>query len=86
VTLLTGLEPLQRGEDMGNAMSVARHACKVPDHHRHARVFRSVNDLLDLYEAHQHELGRPNQYAPGWDLIAAAALIARTPDPPLPAD
>jgi hypothetical protein len=84
VTLLTGLESVQRGEDMGNAMSVTRHACKVPDHHPHARVIRSVSDLLDLYEAHKDKLETPNQYGPGWDLIAAAALVARTPDAPVP--
>jgi hypothetical protein len=29
VTLLTGLESLKRGEDLGNAMRVTRHTCKV---------------------------------------------------------
>jgi uncharacterized protein len=86
VTLLTGVEALQRGEDMGNAMSVTRHACKVSDRHRHARVFRSVSVLLDLYEEHKDELETPNQYGAGWDLIAAAAMVARTPDVPLPED
>jgi uncharacterized protein len=86
VTLLTGLESIQRGEDMGNAMLVTRHACKVPSTYRHARVFRSVSTLLDLYEAHADELETGNQYGAGWDLIAAAALIARTPDAPLPGD
>jgi hypothetical protein len=84
VTLLTGLEALQRGEDMGNALSVSRHACKVSDSHRYAHVFRSASVLLDLYEAHMDELPTGNPYSPGWDLIAAAALIARTPDAPLP--
>jgi uncharacterized protein len=86
VTLLTGLEALQRGEEMGNAMSVARHACKVRDHHPYASVFNSVRSLLDLYEQHSNELETNNQYGGGWDLIAAAALIARTPDAPLPED
>jgi hypothetical protein len=84
VTLLTGLETLQRGEDLGNAMSVARLACKVAPSHPHAHVFRSVTQLLDLYEEHADELPTGNQYSPGWDLIAAAALVARTPDAPLP--
>jgi hypothetical protein len=84
VTLLTGLESLQRGEDMGNAMSVTRHALKVPDHHHCAEVFRAVGHLLDLYEAHADQLPKENQYSPGWDLIAAAALVARTPEAPLP--
>lgn len=84
VTLLTGLEALQRGGDMGNAMSVARHALKAPRHYRHIGVLRSVSDLLDLYDEHRDELEQTNQYAPGWDLISAAALVARTPDAPLP--
>src|SRR5947209_5539217 len=63
VTLLTGLEAIQRSDDMGNAMSVTRHACKVPDHHRHARVFKSVTQLLDLYEEHVDELATGNQYS-----------------------
>jgi hypothetical protein len=49
-------------------------------------VFRSVSHLLDLYEEYHDDLETPNQYGPGWDLIAAAALIARTPDAPLPED
>jgi hypothetical protein len=43
-----------------------------------------VSVLLDLYEENAGELETGNQYAAGWDLIAAAALIARTPDAPLP--
>jgi hypothetical protein len=86
VTLLTGLEALNRGEDMGNAMSVARHACKVPDHRPQSRVTRSVTALLDLYERHAEELPADGQRSPGWDLIQAAALVARTPDAPLPED
>jgi hypothetical protein len=84
VTLLTGLEALQRGGDMGNAMPVTRHACKVPDHDPHAPVLRAVQTLLDLYEEHAPSLETGNQYAPGWDLISAAALVARTPQAPLP--
>jgi predicted TIM-barrel fold metal-dependent hydrolase len=84
VTLLTGLEALQRGEDLGNALSLSRHACKVTRSHRYAHVFHAVSTLLDLYEAHADSLPRDNQYSPGWDLIAAAAIVARTPDAPLP--
>jgi hypothetical protein len=84
VTLLTGLESMQRGEDLGNAMSVARHACKVPSHYAYAHILRAVVRLLDLYEEHVEELETGNQYSPGWDLIAAAALVARTPEAPVP--
>jgi predicted TIM-barrel fold metal-dependent hydrolase len=86
VTLLTGLESLQRGEDMGNAMSVARHACKVSDDHEHAHVFASVRTLLDTYERYAEGMASANgnPYSPGWDIIAAAALVARTPGAPVP--
>jgi hypothetical protein len=84
VTLLTGLEPLQRGEDMGNALDVTRHALKVRDSYPKADVFRACSTLLDLYEAHKDSLPRQNPYSPGWDLVAAAAVVARTPEAPLP--
>lgn len=84
VTLLTGLEALQRGSDIGNALPVTRHALKLPADYPFAHVTASVSRLLDLYEAHAGELPQDNQFAPGWDLIAAAALVARTPDAPLP--
>jgi hypothetical protein len=47
-------------------------------------VFASVLELLDRYDKHAAEHDTDNEYAPGWDLIAAAALVARTPGPPLP--
>jgi uncharacterized protein len=69
---------------MGNSMSVTRHALKAPDHYRHIQVLRSVSHLLDLYEGHKDKLEPTNQFAPGWDLVSAAALVARTPDAPVP--
>jgi hypothetical protein len=65
-------------------MTVTRHACKVKRSHPHARVFESVSALLDLYEEHAKQLETGNQYGRGRDLIAAAALIARTPAVPVP--
>jgi hypothetical protein len=47
-------------------------------------VFQAVSRLLDLYESHADELETGNPYAPGWDLVAAAAIVARTPAAPLP--
>lgn len=85
VTLLTGVEAMQRGEDPGNAVTVARHACKVPADYADLAVVESVVALLDLYEAHHEQLPHQNQYAPGWDLVAAAAIVARTPRAPVPA-
>lgn len=85
VTLMCALEPLQRGEPPGTLLSVARHACKVPADHPDAPVVASVARLLDLYESHHDQLPRRNQFAPGWDLISAAAAVARTPAAPVPA-
>jgi hypothetical protein len=84
-TLLTAVEPMQRGDDPGVPYSVARHACKVPEDHPDAPVVASVVRLLDLYEEHRDQLPRRNQYAPGWDLLTAAAIVARTPAAPVPA-
>ncbi|RDI34758.1 hypothetical protein [Lentzea flaviverrucosa] len=47
------------------------------------RRLRLRNELLDRYEKHVPHLDTGNEYA-GWDLIATAALIVRTPGPPLP--
>ena len=78
-TLLISLEPLQRGESPGDPLKVARRACDVAPETPDADVIDSVRQLLDLYEQHHDRLPRRNQYTPGWDLIAAAAMVARTP-------
>jgi predicted TIM-barrel fold metal-dependent hydrolase len=84
VYLAAGVEVSKRGEPAGQTLDLARHCCRVRPDHPHRAVFDSVRALLDLYEKHAPHLHTGNQYAPGWDLIAAAALIARTPGPPLP--
>jgi hypothetical protein len=84
VTLMSGLEPLMRGEDPGMTLSTARHALKVPTGHQTAPACAAIGRLLDLYEAHTDELDGGDGRAGGWDLIQAAALIARTPTAPLP--
>jgi hypothetical protein len=79
VYLAAGVEATKRGETPGQMLDLARLCCRVrPDHPHHA-VFDSVRALLDLYEKHASH----HEYAAGWDLIATAALIARTPGPPL---
>jgi len=42
--------------------------------------------LLDLYVKHKARIPQRNQYLPGWDLISAAATVARTPAAPLSCD
>jgi uncharacterized protein len=81
--LLAALEALQRGEDAGVPMTVARHACRVPGDDPDAAVLTEVLRLLDLYEDNHERLPRRNQFRPGWDLVSAAAVVARTPAAPL---
>ena len=77
--LLGALEAMQRGLDPEVPLTVARHACDVPDDDPDAPVLASVLRLLDLYEEHRDRLLRRNGFTPGWDLVAAAAVVARTP-------
>jgi hypothetical protein len=65
-------------------LTVARHACRVADDDPDADVIASVVRLLDLYEEHRERIPQRNQFQPGWDLISAAAIVARTPAAPLP--
>jgi predicted TIM-barrel fold metal-dependent hydrolase len=82
--LVAALEAMQRGHEPGVPLTVARHASHVPDDDPDAPVIASVSQLLDLYDEHHQRLPQRNQFLPGWDLIAAAATIARTPAAPLP--
>ncbi|MGY2873668.1 uncharacterized protein ACVW00_000858 [Marmoricola sp. URHA0025 HA25] len=77
--LLVALEPLQRGDSPGVPLTVARRACDVVGDAREAEVIGSVARLIELYDEHNDELPRRNQFTPGWDLVAAAAMVARTP-------
>jgi hypothetical protein len=83
VYLAAAVEATKRGETLGRLLDLARHCCRVRPEHPHRGVFDSVRELLDRYEHHAPHLATGNQYAPGRDLIATAALIARTPGPPL---
>ncbi|WP_370615229.1 amidohydrolase family protein [Mumia sp. Pv 4-285] len=83
--LLAALEPMQRGDEPGVPLTVARHACRVPDDDPDAPTIAAVSRLLDLYEEHREHIPQRNQHLPGWDLISAAAIVARTPAAPLPA-
>jgi len=82
--LLAALEAMQRGLDPEVPLVVARRACDVPGDDPDASVLASVLRLLDLYEEHRDRLLRRNDFTPGWDLVAAAAVVARTPAAPVP--
>ncbi|NUO89988.1 MAG: hypothetical protein HOQ18_04060 [Dermatophilaceae bacterium] len=47
-------------------------------------VLCSALALLELYDEHRERLPRRNQFSPGWDLVSAAAAVARTHAAPLP--
>jgi uncharacterized protein len=82
--LLAALEGMQRGQEPEVPLTVARHACDVPEDDPDFPVLSSVLSLLDLYEEHRERLPARNQFTPGWDLVSAAAVVARTPAAPLP--
>lgn len=83
-SLYAVLEPMQRGEDPGTALAVARHACRVAEGDPDAAVVGSVAHLLDLYEERRGSLRRRNQFTPGRDLVLAASFVARTPAAAVP--
>jgi len=82
--LLAALEAMQRGLEPEVPLTVARHACDVAEDEPDADVLASVRQLLDLYDEHRERLPRRNAFTPGWDLVSAAAVVARTPAAPLP--
>lgn len=82
--LSAAVEATKRGDGPGQMLELTRAACRVPPGHPVREVTESVLALLDRYEKHAPRHSTGNQYAPGWDLIAAAALVARTPGPCLP--
>lgn len=78
-SLLIALESLQRGDQPGVPLTLARHGCDIAEDVPDAEVIGSVARLLTLYDEHRERLPRRNQFTPGWDIVAAAAMVARTP-------
>lgn len=85
-SLLIALESLQRGDAPGVPLTLAQRGCDVADDVPHAAVIGSVRRLLQLYDEHHERLPRRNQFRPGWDLVATAAVVARTPAAGCPED
>jgi predicted TIM-barrel fold metal-dependent hydrolase len=84
VSLLASVESMRQGEDAASTLEVARHACGVAPGDEDAPVLASVLRLLELYDQHADRLPRQSPYSPGWDLVNAGAVVARTPRAPLP--
>jgi uncharacterized protein len=83
VTLCTTVEPMLRGADPGHGLELARVCAQTPNG-PHADVIRAIDALLTLAE--QEDTPDPLRpvRTPGFDLVLAAAVIARTPAARLP--
>jgi hypothetical protein len=84
VFLMTAVEAMQRGEGPETVLELAQAATRVSDSHPLAETMAAVRRLLEIYEREHERLPEENQFAPGWDLISNAALLARTPAVPVP--
>lgn len=83
VTLLSAVEPMLRGESPGQGLELARVACSRP-HGPDAEVIASIATLLELADQQQEPDPLRPLRSPGWDLVLAAAVLARTPSAPVP--
>src|SRR5829696_7055544 len=78
VTLLTAVEPMLRGEDPGQGLELARTASRSPSG-PHADVIECVAALLDLNDDADEPDPLRSERTPGFDLVLAAAVAARSP-------
>jgi uncharacterized protein len=84
VVLLTVVEPMMRGNDPGQNLRLARLACDVPEDFPDYEVYESVAKLIEAaQEIDEPDALRPLR-TPGFDLLLVAALLARTPQAPVP--
>jgi uncharacterized protein len=78
VTLLTAVERMLRGADPGPGLDLPRAACQATNG-PHADVIECVSALLELNDHQQEPDPLRALRAPGFDLVLAAAVAARTP-------
>jgi hypothetical protein len=79
VTLCTTVEPMLRGEPPGQGLELARTCASTPQG-EHADVIAAVGELLEAATAHETPDPLRASRTPGFDLVLAAAVVARTPD------
>jgi hypothetical protein len=84
VTLITVAEPMLRGEDPGEGLELAHHACHVAANTEDGEIFATVSRLLDL-AGHAEPDPRRVARTAGFDCILVAAAAARTPRAGAPA-
>lgn len=84
VTLCSVVEPMLRGEPEGQGLALARAACRSGASGPHGPLLGWIGELLDRAdEVSERDPLRPLR-TPGFDLVLAAAILARTPDVPVP--
>jgi predicted TIM-barrel fold metal-dependent hydrolase len=83
--LVTGVSRMLVGQRASEYLGLARLACDVGEDAPQAPVARSVAALLERLDRYQAENPEKDGVAaPGIQLALAAAIVARTPDAPLP--
>ncbi len=85
--LVSAIGQMFNGIVANEALALAALACEVGDDAPQAPVCRSILALLEEHAQWTDDgPGRPSRLAPGLHLIVMAAVVARTPDVPLPPD
>jgi hypothetical protein len=83
--LLSAIGQMFAGVDPKETLALAALACDVGDDVPHAPIYPTIMSLLDARERYDPTGdGRPTRFSPGIHLIIVAAVLARTPDVPLP--
>lgn len=86
VYLVSAVSRMFTGQRADEYLGLARLACEVGDDEPQAPVAASVVAMLDGFESYAADHPqRDGVVTPGVQLVVAAALLARTPDAPLPA-
>jgi hypothetical protein len=78
VTLCTAVEPMLRGGDAGQGLELAKVACATPSG-EHAELIEAIGELLARAEERETPDPLRSSRTPGFDIVLAAAILARTP-------
>jgi uncharacterized protein len=83
--LLSAVGQMFAGVEPTETLALAALACDVGDEVEHAPIYTAIMSLLEARASYDPTGdGRPSRFAPGLHLIIVAAVLARTPDVPLP--
>lgn len=83
--LISALGQMFNGVEPAETLALVRLACDVGADAPQAAICASILELLDERAAYSAEGdGRPSQFAPGLHFVVMGAVLARTPDVPIP--